>query len=354
MATTKSLRSITQIVAVGSVDGILTAAALLRIIGNAEVDIVFTQAFTVDKVDVSAWKPGRCVAFVDLAVNNRGKQMTAALVHRIREAGHELVAVCDEHSREDWAEILGTFEGLVIEPQSQAKGKYRSSGAVLFDAALDDEHLDGPAQMLCFAANKADRMVFEGVGALVNSAVKSRIADDSRRVYLARHFAQNVEPDSTIQGWIKEYEEILRNHEAILAAKQDLGDGIVRVSAVGKTVDMTTLMRQLYESGARIVVCESELFNRGLGRKTKQVAFGSGDNRLDLLAVIKPSVPTASGVASKANVEPGYEQVALAAIRRTLAPDEPKCPECGNAGGIQGVPGWGPCGTCGREGRNTV
>lgn len=311
-----SISSINQIVSVGSVDGILTSAALLRLVGNTDVDIVFAQAFTVDKINVSFWKPDRKVAFVDLAVNNRDKSMTKAFVERLKVAGHQIVAVCDEHNRNDWLEVLGSFDGHFIEPQSQEEGTYKSSGAVLQNAVGDQ--LDTHGKTLCETADKADRMQFEGVGKLVNEAVKSKIQDDTRRVYLARHFSQNSEPDATIQGWIKEYEVILVNHQAILDAKTDLGDGIVRVSAVDKIVDMTTLMSQLYKSGAKVVVLEGEMFDKTAGKKLRQIAFGTND-KIDLLACIKQVVPMASGFAQKANIKPEDEEIALTAVRALLA-----------------------------------
>ncbi len=328
--TTKSeLAVIDQIVAVGSVDGVLTTAAMLRVIGKQpeDVGLVFCQAFTVDKVDMSGWKPNSKVAFVDLAVNNRDKPMTAEFIRRLDEAGHKVVAICDEHSREDWREVFGRdqVDELLIQPQSQAEGIYKSSGA-LFLAALDSVvqpgtvecELDEDTRVLCHLADEADRMIFISIGKAVNEAVKSKIADDSRRVYLARHYAQSLEPDNTIRGWIAEYDKILANHEEVLAAKQDLGDGIVRVSAVGKVVDMTTLMSGLYKSGAVVVILEGEMFNKVLGRKTIQVSFATG-TKLDLLTCLKAVVPTASGFASKVNIEPEQEAAALGAVRAALA-----------------------------------
>jgi hypothetical protein len=317
--TMKALNQVTRIIATGSIDGVLTTAALLRVIGNPEVSVVFAQAFTVDRVDVSTWAPGQKVAFVDLAVNNRDETMTADFVRRIREGDHEIVAVCDEHSREDWLKILGSFDGLLIEPQSQALGVYKSSGVVL-KAALGSE-IDAETATLCDVADAADRMEFVGVGALVNQAVKSKIQDDTRRVYLARYFAENPlgDGDETIQGWIKEYEVILANHQEILDSKVDLGDGIIRVSTIGKIVDMTTLMSQLYKAGARVVVCEGEMFNKAKGCKTRQIAFGTSE-KLDILAAIKAVIPTASGFAQKANVEPEDEEAALEAVRLLLNP----------------------------------
>ncbi|MFA7308784.1 MAG: hypothetical protein WC045_01800 [Patescibacteria group bacterium] len=316
-----NFKAITKIVATGSVDGVLTSAALLRLIGNAnEVGLEFAQAFTVDRINPAAWAPGQKVALVDLAVNNRDESMTVAFVARLKEAGHEVVAVCDEHNREDWERVLGTLEGLIVEPQSQtAEGGPGSSGEVLRRALeAAGMEVDSHTSELLSAADAADRMVFEGLGALVNQSVKSAIADDTRRVYLARHLAENQEADSTIQGWIKEYEVILANHQEILDAKSDLGDGITRVNAIGHQVDMTTLMSTLYRSGARVVALEGEAFNKSLGRKTRQISFGTADKGLDLLAVVKAAVPSASGFAQKANVDPEHEEAALAAIRAAI------------------------------------
>ena len=309
------MKNINQVVSVGSVDGILTTAALLHVIGDSDVDVVFAQAFTVDKVDVSSWKPERKVALVDLAVNNRDKTMTANFVQRLKAAGHQIVVVCDEHSREDWLEVLGTFDGLLIEPQSQANGSLKSSGAVLFDAMRN--RLDDHCLALCDAADRADRMDFVGLGAVVNQAVKSKIQDDTRRVYLAKHFANSSGADATILGWIKEYEVILANHQEIFAAKQDLGDGIVKVSAIGKVVDMTTLMSQLYKGGAKVVVMEGEMYDKSADKKLRQIAFGTS-LKCDLLACVKQIVPTASGFAQKVNVAPESEALAIEAVRQLL------------------------------------
>lgn len=312
-----TIENVNMIVAVGSVDGILTTAALLRLIGADPemVGITFTQAFTVDKIDVSGWKPGRTVAFVDLAVNNRDKSMTAGLVSRIRDAGHEIVAVCDEHSREDWLEILGSFEELLIEPQSQATGLLKSSGAVLL--AVKGVSMDEQTKILCVAADQADQMNFVGVGEIVNRAVKSKIHDDGRRVYMAWHFARSMEADAAIDRWVAEYDSIMATHQQILAAKVDLGGGIIRVSAVGKVVDMTTLMSQLYEAGAMVVVLEGEMYDKATGGKVRQVSFGT-KGKLDLLTCIKPVVPMASGFTSKVNVPLESEQVALTAVQEML------------------------------------
>jgi len=309
------------IVSVGSVDGICTSAAVLRNLAEEESEIIFTQAFTVDKIDPTAWKPNRQVLFVDLAVNNRDESMTVDFLRRITAAGHQIVGVLDEHSREDWQKAFSeaglSFDDLLIEPVSQATGDIKSSGALLL-TLLGDE-VDEHTGELLGAADAGDKMNFSThFGGLVNKAVKSKIADDSRRVYLAKHFAENTQPNETILGWMAEYDKILENHQEIIAEREDLGDNVIRVVTAGKTVDMTTLMSELYKLGAKVVVVKGLTFNQELKVKTLQISFGTSDNKLDLLGAIKAAGITASGFASKANVEPEDEAAALAAVRTLL------------------------------------
>ena len=310
-----------QIVSVGSTDGVCTTAALLRYLDDEEnVGLEFCQAFTVEKIDLSTWKPNRKVALVDLAVNNRNPEMTAGFVRRVRESGHTIVAIVDEHNAEDWLACLGSFDGLAIKPVSQDTGEIKSSGALLLRVL--GSRLDDQSRELCAAADAADRMDFDThFGGLVNRAVKSRIPDDSRRVYLARHFAANRDPDEKIAGWIAEYSAILANHDDIIARAVDLGSGIVRVSSVGMAVDMTTLMRRLYED-YEIVALEGEMYDKTIGAKVRQIAFGCKPGlKLDAVATLKAAGIDCSGFAAKANVKPELEDQALRAIRIALSKD---------------------------------
>lgn len=312
------LGKVNFVLAVGSVDGVCTSAAVLR---NADpaANIGFCQAFTVDKVDPATWGDRRNSLFVDLAVNNRDEAMTVDFLRRVKAAGHTIIGVLDEHNAEDWQKAFAaaklSFDELAIKPVSQNDGDIKSSGALLL-SLLGNEEVDEQTRELCEAADAGDRMDFSThFGGVVNQAVKSRIADDSRRVYLAKHFAQNHDADATINGWVAEYEQILANHDEIVAAKVDLGNKIHRVVATGKMVDMTTLMSRLYKEGAKVVVLEGETFSKDLGRKTLSVSFGTNDKTLDLLAVVKGTVPSASGFAQKVNVEPEHEAAALEAVR---------------------------------------
>jgi hypothetical protein len=318
-----SIRTVNQIVSVGSVDGVCTAAAVLRLTGNPTTcDIVFAQAFTVDRIDPKSWTANRSVVLVDLAVNNREPAMTERFIDGIREAGHVLVAIIDEHSREDWFKVMGMVDHLAVEPQTQAAGPDapKSSGAVLMRALESaGEEFDSQTRELMEAADAGDRMDFTTrFGGFVNKAMKANIQDDARRVYLARHFAVNTEADSTIQKWVAEYEQIEANHDKVVASKKDLGDGLHRIVATGLRVDMTSLMSRLYREGAKVVVLEGEGFNKALGKKVPQVSFGSKDQNFDLLTPVKAVVATASGFTSKVNVDPADEEAAIAAVRAAL------------------------------------
>lgn len=316
----ESLKQTNLVVSVGSIDGILTTAALLRWLGKdeTECDLHFCQAFTVDKLPVDEWS-GRHVCLVDLAVNNRDTEMTRSFVEQLRANDNSLVAVIDEHSREDWLEVLGSFDGLVVEPQSQDAGDDapKSSGEVLRRALTEareecNEHM---AELLA-AADAGDRMDFTThFGSIANQAVKSNIRDDSRRVKLARHLAFHREPDEEIRGWIGEYEKILANHDTVVAGRQDLGHGIHRVSALSLAVDMTSLMARLYRDGARVVFLEGEMFSKVVGGKTVLIAIGTRDRSLDLMGVIRDAgIEPHGGFAQKVNIHPEDEAKAFSVV----------------------------------------
>lgn len=314
------LEEVNFILSVGSVDGVCTSAAVLRnIIGS---DIKFCQAFTVDKVDPAKWPASRTVLLVDLAVNNKDKAMTTDFLKRVIASGHKIFGILDEHNAEDWqwACIKAgiDFDKLAIKPVSQDKGEIKSSGALLL-SVLGDE-VDEHTRELCLAADAGDRMDFSThFGGLVNQAVKSSIADDSRRVHLARHFAINRNPDEKILGWVKEYESILDTNAEVIAKAEYLDLGLVEVDCVGKNVDMTALMNSLYQDGYYVVVVEGEMFNKALSKKTRQVSFGVKPGvEFDILQCLKNNGIEASGFASKANINPEDKETAILVVQEAL------------------------------------
>ncbi len=322
------LNYINTIISVGSVDGILTTAAAIRQLPEMP-EVVFCQAFTVDRVDIRGWKQKRKILLIDLAVNNRDEKMTSDFVAKILEAGHEIVGICDEHDAEAWERVLNnnslTIGDLSFKPISQAScDAIKSSGALMLyhfkklPCSLDEEtklHI----KELCEAADAGDRMDFTThFGGLVNMAVKSKIADDSRRVYLAKHFAFNREPDEDILGWIKEYEEILKTHDEVIASSKIVGPGIIRVDTFNKIIDMTTLMGEIYKR-VPVVVIDGESYSKEAGGKIRQISIGVKlGYPLDILATLKAAGVNASGFAQKVNLPPEEEEKALAAIETAI------------------------------------
>lgn len=316
------LSSVDFVVSVGSVDGVCTAAAVLR---NAApgCGLRFSQAFSVDKLNPGDWGGAKKVIFVDLAVNNRDTSMTVAFLGRVVAAGHTLLGVLDEHNAEDWRAACSAagvdFDALPVKPVTGKGTPVNSSGALLLTLLGTDA--DEQTRELCAAADAGDRMDFTTrFGGMVNQAVKSKIGDDSRRIKLARHLASGAtEPDSEIQGWIGEYAEILRNHEQIVAARQDLNDGLVRVDTRGRVIDVTAFMSELYKLGSKVVVVDGEVFVPAKKAKERQISFGCAPQlKVDLVAALKAVGIEASGFAQKANVPPADEARAVEVVRALI------------------------------------
>ena len=317
---------VNQIVAVGSVDGILTTGALLYLAKQEkEIGVQFCQAFTVDKVDISSWAPNSNVAFVDLAVNNRDPKMTENFVRRILDAGHTIVAIIDEHSASDWATCLvdcglsvdSLMIKLMIKPMTQGIdqgvfGIVTSSGDVLathLDKFSNELFLD--LETMLSDARAADQGRFIGFGAIVNQAIKSAIQDDSRRVHLARCAASGtLNSDPLVHKWVQEYEEIESNHKEILSGLK-IDRGIVFADATGKRVDMTSMMMSLYKI-APIAAVKGEMFDTVAKSKSVLVSFGVPQSSgRDIFAEVKAAgVVAHGGFAQKVNVLPeDFERV---------------------------------------------
>lgn len=317
--------NVNLIIAVGSVDGVLTTAAFLRAFGLGGAEIIFCQAFTVDKVAVDQWQPNRKVLFIDLAVNNRDEQMTVDFVARLTRAGHKIVGVCDEHDAEAWSRVLETnglrIEDLAIQPVSQKTGDIKSSGALLLSYLGEETNFR--TRELCEAADAADRMDFSThFGGLINMAVKTKIADDSRRVYLAKHFASQRLPDEKIIEWIAEYEAVLKTHGEIISSAEMVYPEIIRVDTVGKVVDMTTLLFELYNI-APIVIVDGESYSPSAKAKVRQISVGlKPEYPMDITVTLQSAGVKASGFAQKANLPPEEEEKAIAAIRAAIEKTE--------------------------------
>lgn len=291
-ANTFSSLKVPVIIAVGSVDGVLTSVAVLRLI-ERDCPILFTQAFQVDQIDVSHLPRESEVILVDLAVNVKSPQMTVDFLRRLRGAGHHLVAIIDEHGRDAWFGAradAGLDDGpLLVEPQGADRNLWPSSGSVLRAALCDGA---APVADLLAAADAADRGDFSPMlASFVNEATKSAITDNSRRVAIARHLAGfDDHTIDAIRGWIEEYRLIEAGNAQALSTLTVEG-GIGRIDATRLRIDVTAVLMAAY-SRARVVELST----------TQGVSFGTGDRALDLLAIAKAAGISAGGFASKINV----------------------------------------------------
>lgn len=258
MSDISKLLTVNQIVAVGSVDGILTTAALLSFIGpEKNVYVQFTTAATVNNLPIGLWRPARRVALVNVGVNFNDLFTTRVFIDRLCRSGHRIVAVIDEHARDLWQAVLAPYcamSDLAVEPQTQSiNSDIRSSGAVLLNA-LGAQVTDHQRALL-LAADAADRGNFSPpLANIVNRSIKPDLYNQRRRVYLARHLAASAEPDAAIRQWMAEYLPLQQRAQDIWHARTNLGEGVIRLALDPRPVDMTDLIVRAWINGARVVV----------------------------------------------------------------------------------------------------
>lgn len=322
VTTLKTEKSI-LLVTVGSVDGVSAAAAILCLLGKraaARTKVIFTQAFQVGAIQPETWEKSS-VVFVDLAVNNADPTMTEDFVQRVEDAGHKIVAVLDEHDAQLWEQVMGDrFINLLIKPVSAKNDTIKSTCALIWNHMMGgrvDKHLS----QLLLAGDAGDKMNFSThFGGLINAAVKSAIADNSRREHLARHFAFHSLPDEKIQVWLDEYQEILKNHKEILSAQVQLEEGVVIITTGSLKIDATTLFNGLYKGPAKkFVIIRGMMFNPGKKTMENMVSIASGNNSLDFVQCLKDAgLQILGGKGSKVNLAPEYEEEAVKAIKKAF------------------------------------
>jgi hypothetical protein len=327
-----AIRSADLVVAVGSVDGVLTAAAVKRLAGKSDLEVVFTQAFEVGRLP-RTWH-GRRMIFVDLAVNNREPRMTLDFVYDLFApgTGNVLLAVIDEHDASAWNKVFGEMasltgedlkSSLVIRPESQGgEGGPGSSGEVLRRALVaDGVELDEHTAKLLEGAEVADQGHFGSspMAWIVNKGTKSAIGDNSRRVHLVDHLAQETIPDDKIAGWVQEYGEMEANATHLLMMAIPNPEGIIRIDTGGRRIDVTAFLFEMYEKAKVVVLVGTSAYNPAAGRPLPVVTIATGDKSLDILAVVKAAGIPAGGFAQKVNIDPADESAAIAAVRAHLA-----------------------------------
>lgn len=305
------VQGVNVIVASGSPDGVLGVAACLR--RDPNIQVVFTQAFEVDRIDPSKWGEGKKVGFIDLGVNNQNPNMTEEFVGKIKKSGHEILFIASEHGKEAWYKIVSK-EGLTIKPKNRGE-KYESSCAVLAKKAFQHSE-DSHTKELLNDGNEADKMNYVGFGKIVNDALKSNPGDSMRRPYLANHLAFNSIPDNTIEKWINDGKVIEVNNSQILSTGKDLGDGIYLYDASIGLHNATEIFKEAYKTSHFVVLQNTKVF---LDNKPLNGASIATDRKdINVLQTIQNAGINAGGIAVKANFAPEDLDRVVEAIRATL------------------------------------
>lgn len=250
--------AVNSIVAVGSVDGIMTTAALVVALqARGEMARVhWTQAHEVDKVQV---EPGTDLWLVDLAVDQRVPARTASWLRcMVGDRAATLRGIIDEHGAHAWAlcldavlrDLQGTIDiDLEIEPQDMT-----SAGAVLrgrLDGWYRGSHtLFERAMALAMEADLADRGDFcGGTRRVVNAAVKADLKDAVMRYMLVNWLAAGdlaVVPEP-IASAAASYEADVARQTASLDAAVVAEDGAVDIAA-HHIRDITSLAFSAYRA----------------------------------------------------------------------------------------------------------
>ena len=309
------------IVAVGSVDGMAGAAACLRHSGNPDIQLIFTQAFQVNTIDISKWPPNSKVGFIDLAVNNEGQspnpQLTVEFVKKIYEFGHTILFIADEHGKEAWQQVLVNCghdkKELTIQPKDREK--VGSSCAILLKKLGGS--IDAHTKKLLNDGHEGDQMNFDTpFGRIFNNGVKSNMTDPTRRPYIVQYMAQHETPDAKIQGWINEYAEIEANMPKILASGKDLGNGVFLYDCTMGRHDATSLFREAYKKSPIVVLSNTNVFIEGKIQNGVSIATNKKD--LNVLEIVQKAGIVAGGMPAKANFALKDREAAIEAIQKVI------------------------------------
>jgi len=310
-----TMNNTNTIIAVGSVDGVLTTAALIRFLANKgeTTQVTFTQAFTCQET-IEFINSGHNVWLVDLAVNNRDAEYTQQFIEAVM-AKANLVAVVDEHDANAWYNII-PFGELTVFPQSRSK-VYPSSGAVLRKALCQSEFWDDYCTNLTQFADEADQANFVGLGAIVNKAIKASIQDQQRRVYLAQHFAISSKPDEQISQWVKDYETLEANIRFVVDKSYQDGE-VYFFDSRDHEVDRTSMVNQLDKRypTAKVAVCRGKAYDKSRGGVFPCYTFmlRNGYKELNLREIL----PYGWGMEAVMNVEDSNYKDALSLVKASL------------------------------------
>ena len=309
------------LVSVGSIDGMAASAAYLRQINKRDVQLIFTQAFQVNKIEIAKWPPNSQVGFIDLGVNNEGTspnpQMTIDFVKSVYELGHKIRFIADGHGKQAWKEVLEKCDHQLDELAIQPENREECSSSCAVLKKVIGESADSHTKDLLTAGEEADKMNFETtLGHIFNACTKSNITDTSRRVHVVQHVAFNETIDAKMLDWMGEYNEMKRNLPTILASRQDLGDGISLYDCTVGRHDAKAVFQAAYKKGPIVVLKGTPVFVAG--KPQRGVSIATNDNKLNILKIVQDVGISAGGMAAKANFALEHQDAAIEAVRKAI------------------------------------
>ncbi len=229
----------------GDGDGIISAAVILKVIGEAK--IIITQPFLLNKITIEEDVEAICV--VDIAVNNRDLSMTSEFA---RKHAEKIALWADHHAgSEILAEILDEklfFDGDEPScPALLAKNGCPVPEEWLNAANASDRPTDFPATPLSERYNKAFKV------SLIELQDGNRAAVEKVQRAFISELVNGVESE-LVSEYGNRYQPIMDATKAAAEAFTELMPG-VGITALGKTgVDKTFLCTEGYKKYPLVVI----------------------------------------------------------------------------------------------------
>lgn len=193
------------VVAHGDLDGIISTVCLMKefVLSIEHTEIIFTQPFLVDKLEIPEAVKENNVFVVDIAVNNRDPEMTKEFIKKI---GNRLAVWYDHHK--GWSQILG----------------WESTGGDTYGFVVDST-----AQSCAELVRKNDELVADATAAdtrqgklspraqLIEQATKANMADDTIRLLAVKWLLGDASAREGLEAAAKKYVAIQTETERLAA-----------------------------------------------------------------------------------------------------------------------------------------
>jgi hypothetical protein len=190
-----------------SIHGILSAAALMRLVGRPEADVCFTTSDQVKFLPASRWSDCK-VAFICLRPEDENVAAYIQFIKDLRVAKSEVLCAIDTHCYYQWVKIFGDdFEKLLIKPYTPLhSGGIRNVGELIGSQFMGHDALNKHTRKLLHDAELAKLLDLRTTfGAMTYRCTRSNPEDDARCLHIARRLATHNNPSELMFTWMKEH-----------------------------------------------------------------------------------------------------------------------------------------------------